>query len=440
MNSIKGFLTDYNNGKFWQETDGFRVEHDAMRTVRIYKDKKYQTIHGFGGAFTQASGYNYDLLPDGAKDEFIRSYFSEEGLNYNLGRIHINSCDFALGNYAYLENADDPMEKFDISIDEKYIFPMINAASKYGKPELIASPWSPPAFMKTNGEMNHGGKLKKECYAQWAEYIVKFIEEYIKRGADIGMMTVQNEPEAVQTWDSCIYTAKEEGEFVAGYLGPALENAGLGDVKIFVWDHNKEVLYDRAKGTLEVPGADKYVAGFAFHWYTGDHFDAVSITAESFPGKELIFTEGCVEYSRFADSNEICKAEMYAHDMIGNLNAGTNAIIDWNLLLDAKGGPNHVGNFCAAPVMTNEDHTAIEKRLSYYYIGHLSKFVQKGAKCIGISKFTEGLDAAAFENPDGRIAVVLMNKTGDDIGFTLTDGLNGSHIDLPAHSIMTVTE
>ncbi|MCR5331445.1 MAG: glucosylceramidase [Lachnospiraceae bacterium] len=435
---MKGFLTDYNNGAFWEEKDGFREEIDAMRTVRIFKDKKYQTIKGFGGALTQASGYNYSLLPDAVKEDFIRCIFSEEGLNYNLGRVHINSCDFALGNYAYLENADDPIEKFDISIDEKYIFPMLNAASKYGEVEYLATPWSPPAFMKTNSEMNHGGQLKKEYYGQWAEYIVRFIEEYEKRGTRIRMLTVQNEPAAVQTWDSCIYSATEEGEFVAGYLGPALEKAGLGDIKIFVWDHNKEALYDRAKETLDVPGADRYVSGFAFHWYTGDHFDVVAITAESFPGKELIFTEGCVEYSRFADSNEVRKAEMYAHDMIGNLNAGAHGIIDWNILLDAKGGPNHVGNFCAAPVMTNEDYTAFEKRLSYYYIGHMSKFIKKGAKRLGTSRFTEGIDVAAFENPDGDVVCVLMNKTENAIGFSLTDGVQGRHIDLPAHSIMTV--
>ena len=436
---MKGILSDYSNNVIWRETAEFTDEINAMRTVRIYRDRKYQTIRGFGGAFTQSSGYNYGLLPENVKEDFIGDYFSKEGLAYNLGRVHINSCDFALGNYAYLENADDPMEKFDISIDEKYIFPMLDAAKKYDRIELLASPWSPPAFMKTNGEMNHGGKLKKEYYGKWAEYIVQFIREYQRRGADIEMLTVQNEPEAVQTWDSCLYSAQEEGEFAAKYLGPALEAAGLGGIRIFVWDHNKEVLYDRAKGVLSVQGADKYIRGLAFHWYTGDHFDAVNITKEVFPDKELMFTEGCVEYSRFADSNEVSKAEMYAHDILGNLNAGANGIIDWNLLLDAKGGPNHVGNFCAAPVMTNEDHTGYEKRLSYYYIGHFSKYIRKGAKRLGTSRFTDTVEIAAFENPDGSIVAILLNKNDNDLGFSLTDAEQGKHIELPAHSIMTVT-
>ena len=437
---MKAYLTDHNNNKYWQELTGFEAGEDAMRTVRIYRDRKYQTIRGFGGAFTQASGYSYGLLPKNRQESFAADYFSADGLNYNLGRVHINSCDFALGNYAYLQSADDPIDAFDISIDEKYILPLIKEASKYGEIELLATPWSPPAYMKTNGEMNHGGRLIGEFYGKWAEYMVRFVQEFKKRGANITMISVQNEPAAVQTWDSCIYDAEEEGRFAASFLGPALEKAGMTDVKIFVWDHNKEILYDRAKGAMSVENADKYISGFAFHWYTGDHFDAVRITKEAFPGKELIFTEGCVEYSRFADSGEIGKAEMYAHDMLGNLNAGATGIIDWNLLLDHKGGPNHVGNFCAAPVMCNEDFSDYEKRLSYYYIGHFSRYIAKGARVLASSRFTGDIEAAAFEDPDGSIVTVLLNRTGNDNRFCLTDGNKGYFINLPAHSIMTVID
>ncbi len=435
---MKAYITDYSKNCFWKEMPEPEKGGDAMRTVRIYRDCKYQTIRGFGGAFTQSSGYNFGKLPAEKQKSFIGDYFSENGLNYNLGRVHINSCDFALGNYTYLKDADSQEDEFDISIDEKYIIPMIEEAAKYGETELLASPWSPPAYMKTNGDMNHGGKLIKDFYGKWARYMVRYVQEFRKRGANITMITVQNEPEAVQTWDSCIYTAGEEGEFAASFLGPELEKAGLSDVKLFVWDHNKEILYDRAKGAMSVPGADRYIGGFAFHWYTGDHFDAVRLTQEAFPGKELIFTEGCVEYSRFADSNEVGKAEMYAHDMIGNLNAGATGIIDWNLLLDAQGGPNHVGNFCAAPVMCSEAFDDYEKRLSYYYIGHFSRYIRKGAKRLATSRFSDSVEIAAFENPDGSTAAVLMNRTGSDNRFCLTDGAEGHFITLPAHSIVTV--
>ena len=286
--------------------------------------------------------------------------------------------------------------------------------------------------------MNHGGKLKREFYGDWAAYMVRFVQEFRKRGANIKMISVQNEPAAVQTWDSCIYEAEEEGLFAASFLGPALEAAGLSDVKIFVWDHNKEVLFDRACGAMSVQGAGKYIGGFAFHWYTGDHFDAVRLTGERFPDKELLFTEGCVEYSRFADSNETGKAEMYAHDMLGNLQAGATGIIDWNLLLDAKGGPNHVGNFCAAPIMCNAKFTDYEKRLSYYYIGHFSKFIEKGARRLATSAYTSGIETVAFENPDKSVVTVLLNRTDNDIWMSLTDGKNGNFVTVPKHSIMTV--
>ncbi len=436
--TMKAYITNDSKKMYWAECADFEHGENAMRTLRIYRDNKYQCIRGFGGAFTQSSGLNLEKLPVEKQKQFFRDYFGKEGLNYNLGRVHINSCDFSEGDYAYLNAASDPLSRFDLSIDEKHIFPMLKGASEFGEIELLASPWSPPVYMKTNGDMKHGGSLKREFYGDWAAYMVKFVQEYRKRGANITMISVQNEPAATQTWESCLYSAEEEGTFAASFLGPALEAAGLSDVKVFVWDHNKEILFDRALGSMSVPGADKYIGGFAFHWYTGDHFDALRLTQERFPNKELLFTEGCVEYSRFADSDEVRKAEMYAHDMLGNLSAGATGTIDWNLLLDYKGGPNHVGNFCAAPIMCNEDFTDYEKRLSYYYIGHFSKFIQKGARRLATSVCSTDIEAVAFENPDGSVAAVLLNRTAADQWFALTDGKESRYVTLPAHSIMTV--
>ncbi|MCR5153527.1 MAG: glucosylceramidase [Lachnospiraceae bacterium] len=435
---MKAYITNPESGKFFEDFKPVGDYYDAVRLIRVYKDIRYQTVQGFGGAFTESAGYNWSLLPEEKKKDFIKAYFSEEGLAYNLGRTHINSCDFALGNYAYLKDENEPEENFNIERDEKYIIPLIKSAMKENNINLLASPWSPPAYMKSNGEMNHGGVLKKEFYKKWAEYIRKYILEYRKRGIDIKMITLQNEPAAVQSWDSCIYTAKEEGEFVADYLGPELEKNGLSHIKIYVWDHNKEILYDRAKETMSVPGADKYISGFAFHWYTGDHFETVKATGERFSGKDLLFTEGCVEYSRFADTGEVSKAEMYAHDILGNLNAGTTGIIDWNLLLDAKGGPNHVGNFCAAPVMLTEDAKDFEKRLSYYYIGHFSKYIKAGAVRLLVSRFSDDLESTSFENPDGGLVTVILNRKDYGNAFSLNDGEKTCRFEIPAHCILTV--
>jgi glucosylceramidase len=253
------------------------------------------------------------------------------------------------------------------------------------------------------------------------------------------MITVQNEPDSVQTWDSCTYTGEEEREFVKNYLGPILKEEGLEDIKLFVWDHNKESIYTRAKTILMDETAAKYVDGVAFHWYTGDHFEEVALVRDAYPDKLLYFTEGCVEYSRFADTDEIRKAEMYAHDMIGNFNAGMQAFIDWNLLLDEKGGPNHVGNYCAAPIMSNESKNEIIKNLSYYYIGHFSRFVKPGAKRIATSRYTDKLEVTGFLNPDQERVVIILNKNEQDVPVSIFEYGKGQTILAEARSIITVT-
>lgn len=438
---FKSYVTDYNQGKFWEEHIETAEGFQCMQAVCVFPEIKDQTIKGFGGAFTEAAGSTLLKLPEDKQEEIIQAYFGKEGLHYSLCRTHINSCDFSLGNYAYMEDPEDrEMKSFSIEHDFLYLIPMILRAQKARGEKLymLASPWSPPAFMKTNGEMNHGGKLKEEYAHMWAQYIAKYIKEYKKAGIEIDMVSVQNEPEAVQTWDSCIYHTEEERDFVKNHLGPVLEEEGLGDVKILVWDHNKELLYTRAKGILSDESAEKYVDGVAFHWYSGDHFDQVALVHKMYPEKDLIFTEGCVEYSRFADSSEISKAEMYAHDIIGNLNAGTSGYIDWNLVLNEKGGPNHVGNFCAAPIMCDTEKNEVDKRASYYYIGQLSRYIMPGAARIFTSKYTDKLDVTAFENPDGSRVVVLLNKQDNDVPVSLCEGEEARNFTVKAHTMMTV--
>lgn len=411
MTKMREYVTDYNAGKFWEETvcDAEEVK-DCMHVVNIYPDVTFQKIRGFGGAFTESAAHNYAGMSDARKKEMIQAYFGQDGLRYRLGRIHMNSCDFALGNYAYVEEGDEALETFSIAHDEEEILPLIKDAQKACGEELafMAAPWSPPAFMKTNGEMNHGGKLKREYYAAWAAYFVKFVEAYREAGISIRFLTVQNEPMAVQTWDSCIYTSQEEALFVREYLGPALAQAGLSDIGIYVWDHNKEEAYRRFQEIMTDERTGKYVSGAAVHWYTGDHFEAAELIRKQYPDKEVFFTEGCVEYSRFADSGEVEKAEMYAHDIMGNLNAGISASFDWNLFLDAEGGPNHVGNFCNAPVMCDTTTDEVEYKPMFYAIGQFSRYIRPGAVRIGCSAFSPEVEVTAAQNPDGSVAVVIL--------------------------------
>lgn len=439
---ITTVTTNYKEGKFLETDKPIQgKEVGNMQVVNLYPDVTYQQIRGFGGAFTESAGYTLSKLSKEKQKEIAEAYFGESGIGYTLGRTHINSCDFSLGNYAYVEDSqDNKLKTFSRERDQLYIVPFIRLAQQVSREEIefLASPWSPPAFMKTNNEMNHGGKLKEEYRKLWAEYICKYIMDCREDGIPINMITVQNEPEAIQEWDSCCYSATEEMEFVRDYLGPVMKEQGLGEVKIYIWDHNKEIMYERARDILQDEKAAEYIAGVGFHWYTGDHFEAVSLVREQYPDKELLFTEGCVEYSRFMDSNDVYKAEMYAHDILGNLNAGMNGYLDWNLVLDEKGGPNHVNNFCAAPIMCDCNSGTYEKRLSYYYIGHFSKYIRVGAKKIAITKYTDKIEVTAFQNPDGERVVVLLNKQDCDIPIVLRESGKGTELIVKAHSIVTL--
>lgn len=431
-------VTDLGKNRHWESQEISAGKIGEMHRVSIYRNMEKQVFHGFGGAFTEAAAYSYQKLPLKKREAFLEAYFGETGLGYTQGRVHIGSCDFSLGHYSCREQET---EDFDTSRDEAYLVPLLKDAQKTaGKPiELMLSPWSPPAYMKTNRDRNHGGKLLPEYAGQWAACMAQYASFYRNQGFAVKRITVQNEPAAVQIWDSCIYTAQEEGAFAVKHLKPALERAGCADVKILAWDHNKEILPYRAAETMSVPGAQAAIDGFAVHWYTGDHFDALTVVHQQYPGKELWFSEGCVEYSRFDGSSNIQKAEMYAHDIIGNLNGGISGSLDWNLLLDARGGPNHVGNFCEAPIMLTEDEKDFEIRSEYYYIGHFSRFIRPGAVGIGCSTYSASVEATAFRNPDGTCAAVLLNRSDTSQSVCVSEGGDeGYRFTLEPHTIATL--
>jgi glucosylceramidase len=437
---MKIITTTYINREKKTTTEEFELlsGEGGMQSVMVYPELTYQTFLGFGGAFTEAAGYAYSKLSPENKENALELYFGETGIGYHLMRSHIDSCDFSLDTYSAMSDQQDlSLESFSLDREEQYILPLMRAAARKAKQEfdLVLSPWSPPAFMKTNGDRKKGGRLKEEYRSQWAEYIARYIEEYEKKGFKVNRLTIQNEPAAVQTWDSCVYTAEEEKVFLRDYLYPTLKRKGLGHIKLMIWDHNKERMYERAKAVID-PVTDAMVDGVAFHWYSGDHFDAIRLTHERYPNKELIFTEGCVEYSRF-DADQLRNAQMYAHDIIGNLNAGMTGFIDWNLYLDEKGGPNHAGNYCDAPIMADTTTGELIVKLSYDYIGHFSKYIKPGAKRIGFTKYTDQLEMTALQNEDQTIVLVMLNRGQQELPVTVELGERYFKTKLAAQAIVT---
>ena len=407
--------------------------------LNIYPSVLDQEIGYFGGAITDAVAATLEKMPPKSQDEVINAYFGPHGIGYKAIRTHIDSCDFSTAQYAAVTDPNDTeLATFSLEHDLRRNIRWIKracAAAGRSLPVILA-PWSPPAFMKTNGSRAGGGHLKREYYDLWARYLCKYIRGYTEQGLNVAALSVQNEPQAVQTWDSCLYTADEERIFLSRHLYPELQREGLGSVRINIWDHNKERIYDRSTEVI-TDETEHMIGGVAFHWYSGDHFDAVRLVHERFPDKQLTFSEGCIEYSRF-DKNQIANAQMYGHDMIGNLAAGMNNFLDWNICLDENGGPNYVDNYCEAPIICNTSTGAVSYKMSFHYIAHFSRYIQPGARRIATTIYTSSVEQVAFMNPDGTIVVVLLNRTEKLLPVVIRMHEQLLPLDLPPASISTV--
>jgi glucosylceramidase len=412
-----------------------------MPTVIVDPKQEMQTLEGIGGALTDASAETFYKLAPQRRQQILKAYYDPvQGIGYTLGRTHINSCDFSSQMYAYDQTpGDTSLSRFSVEHDEKARIPFIREVLKVAPDlKLFASPWSPPAWMKTNADMLHGGKLKPECRQAWARYYVRFVEEYEKRGIPIWGLTVQNEPMASQTWESCIYTAEEERDFVRDHLGPALQAAGLGRLKLMIWDHNRGLAYQRASTAFRDPEAAKYIWGTAFHWYVGDQYENLGQVHEAFPDKAILFSEGCCDSFHPETVHDWKWGEVYARSMIHDFNNWTCGWTDWNVLLDERGGPNHVGNFCFAPIIADTATGELTFMSSYYYIGHFSKFLRPGARRLACTVNNQDLLATSFRNVDGRAATVVMNQGEKDLEVKLWLSGRAATARLPAHSIATL--
>jgi glucosylceramidase len=419
---------------------------ETQPCVFVDPSKTFQTFLGIGGALTDASAETFAKLPKNKQQEFLTAYYNpQKGIGYTLGRTNIHSCDFSSGSYTYIAPGDTALKTFSVDHDKQYRIPFIKQAmaAAGGKLTLYASPWSPPGWMKTNNEMLHGGKLKPEYYQSWANYYVQFIRSYEKEGIPVWGLTIQNEPMATQTWESCVYSAEEERDFLKKFLGPTLQKQGLGDKKIIAWDHNRDLLYQRASTLLSDPEAAKYAWGIGFHWYedwsgADQVFDNLKRVEERFPDKNLIFTEGCNGPFNMSKINDWSLGERYGRSMINDFNNGTVGWTDWNVLLDETGGPNHVKNFCFAPIHADTRTGGLIYTNAYYYIGHFSKFIRPGAKRIISSASRSPLLTTAFRNEDGTIAVVVMNTSGKEMPFNLWIAGKAASTKSQPHSIMTL--
>lgn len=424
-----------------EETEGEFLPDDGTENevINLYPHMRYQTMEGFGGAFTDAAGFVFAKMSKEQQDELLRQYFSPEQMNYRMVRIPVDSCDFSTHMYAADDDEEDTeFINFSFRDVEEYLLPLLDRAEACCKQKLpiMLSPWSPPAYMKSNHNRKEGGFLKEEYYSRWARYLCRYIKEYTDRGYHIQRLSIQNEPKAVQPWDSCVYTAGEEQIFIRDFLVPEMKKNQLDHIELFIWDHNKERAFERACEVMS-DQTEKLVSGVAFHWYSGDHFDALSLIQEKFPDKKLILSESCLEFSKFGKEDQSVNAGRLAHDMIGNLNHGMSGFYDWNVLLDEKGGPNHTGNYCDAPFLYIEETKELEERFVLRYYWHFTHFIQPGAVRIATTCYTSFLDVTAWENPDHSIAVIILNRSSNDLPYVLR--LSGKLVTYTAKASSIIT-
>lgn len=439
--TVKQVISTFVNGTAETEENLIRPdteEGQELYLLNIYPHVQYQEIDFFGGAITDAVAATLEKMSDERAQEVIDAYFGPDGIGYKGIRTHIDSCDFSTEQYSAISDPEDAeLVTFSLEHDLRRTIRWIKrayAAAGQALPVML-SPWSPPGFMKSNQSRVGGGHLKKEYYDRWARYLCRYITEYRALGINVRALSVQNEPNATQTWDSCLFTAEEERVFLSEYLYPRMQEAGLDDVDIYIWDHNKERLFDRAEAVITSDNTH-LIAGMAFHWYSGDHFDALRLVRERFPKLKLVFSEGCIEYSRF-DDNQLTNAQMYGHDMIGNLSAGMNGFLDWNICLDENGGPNYVANYCEAPIICDTKRNELTYKLSFTYISHFSKYILPGAKRIATTIYSDKIEQVAFVNPDNSIIVIAQNRTKEAVPVILRIGTTLFRSQAPAESIST---
>ncbi|ARV06624.1 glycosyl hydrolase family 30 [Polaribacter sp. SA4-10] len=461
------YETSESGNKLTKITAFFSDENTS--TIKLNPNEQFQNITGFGGAFTEASAYLLNKISKKNRDTIIQAYFSEEGANYSLTRTHMNSCDFSLGQYSYSPVADDVnLEHFTIKDDKDDLIPMIKDAMKASKDgfKIFGSPWTAAPWMKDNNKWV-GGKLLPKYYDTWALFFSKYVDAYKQEGIDIWGFTVENEPMGNgNNWESMHFSPDEMTNFVQNYLGPQLEK-DKHDVKILGYDQNREHLKEWVDSQFLNEESSKYFDGTAIHWYASTYevfSEELQYAHHKAPNKYLIQAEACVDsqvpvwqddawywkkeatdwgwdWAPEKDKHlhpKYAPVNRYARDIIGCLNNWVDGWVDWNMVLDTKGGPNWFKNWCIAPVIVNPETDEVYFTPLYYTMSHFSKYIRPEAKVIGLENSDKELQVTAAQNIDGSIAVIVFNEGKTKKSFKLLLGEKETLVNINAQAIQTI--
>ena len=460
------------------------------RELHANPDQQYQQLHGFGASFTESSAWNLAAIPVELRRDVLTRLFSPvDGAGFSLTRTHINSSDYSNNHYSYVDEGDEALSSFSVQEDLKGfsgdendqvqgialedadydLIPMILEAQSIPGAEfgIIASPWSPPSWMKTgeSAEMTNGSLLP-EYYGVWARYLSMYITAYAELGIELWGMTPQNEPLHAHDarWDSNGWTAAEARDFLRDYLGPQLvedghlETADLdAGVRVLIYDHNKSVMNEYVAPTYEDPEASQYAWGTAFHWYAASeqeendwYREELAVLQATWSEKGMIHTESSIDidpddpvgqYWRlsFDYAGDFVPFDTYAYDIITNLENGTQGYVEWCMILSNEGKPNPYDNFNSAPILIDPVSDSVTYTPLYYLLSHFSKFIRPGAHRIGLRDAeVQGVIQTAAKNPDGSIAVVIFNSNEASVDLDVRLGGNSYPTRIAPRAMQTI--
>ncbi len=402
-----------------------------------------QPVDGFGAALTESAALVLDALPKAERERALAELFGPDGVRFSMLRVPIGASDFSRSDYSCDDppsGADPALKSFSLS---RCAGPMLTYLRKIRRINpalrLVGSPWSAPAWMTSNGTMENG-TLKPEYEDAYARYLVRFAAEMKRAGAPLAYLTPLNEPvlhERVESYPSMTMTEDQQARLISRFLGPTLKKNGFSDLKVLGFDHNwSSAVY--ASALLSDPSASKYLAGVAFHCYSGEPGMMAPIAA-AHPDKEIHFTECAAGdwEKRFAQAFGWSVENL----IIGNLANGARSVMMWNLALDEKGGPtNHGCLDCRGVITVNRSSGTYERSPEFYALAHGSLAADRGARVAAskLSGDSDGLREVSLSNPDGTLAVIALNLSDRARRVQLRAGPSCLAYDQPAGSAVTL--
>ncbi len=383
------------------------------RLITVRTDIELAIWQGMGGAITEAAAYNFAKLNPQRQKALIDAYYSKNGLNYHWGRISIGSNDFCVEPYEYTKKAN--LSDFSIEHDRRWLLPMLKQILEKKKLVLVASPWSPPSCLKTTHMTRFGGTLKPWRYGRYAKYIRKWINAYAEEGITVRYITPQNEPHAIQKWESCIFSYRGQRRLAYKYLAKEL---GDMDLQILLWDHNKKKFDRVAERLLNGRYVTKYgrnekIAGLCYHWYNGTYPDKMWAVHEKYPNIILLSSEMCCGFSDYNAKNWANSANPYYFEIFSDINCGASAWIDWNMLLSWKGGPSYCNNNVACPVIMNEKGDDFILTPIYEALKRFEELFPTGSQVVRCDNPSREVAAVARKVASGY-EIVVANTSDDE--------------------------